>query len=205
MKAKSFDKKQELLDAALAEFTEHSYGDASLNNIIKNAGISKGTFYYHFADKESLYLHLIQGAVDAKLDFLNRCLKDYTHNDDCNVFESLKLQARFGIKFAIDHPQYYLLGMMFLKEKGNKIYDTVMAMLDNTTENYYESLIEKAMERGDFRSGLTVAYIKRMLTFLLYRYDEIFDIKREDFNFEKMSHDFDQLIDFMQYGLGNNQ
>lgn len=205
MKEKSFDRKQELLDAALTEFIEYSYGEASLNNIIKNAGISKGTFYYHFADKQALYLSLIQGTVDAKMEFLERRLKDYVHDDDMNIFETLKLQARFGIEFAIEKPKYYLLGMMFLKEKGNKIYDAVMAMLDNTTESYYDSLIEKAMSRGDLREGLSPAYIKRMLTYLLYHYDEIFDIKREELDFDQMIANFNQLIDFIWHGLGADQ
>ncbi|QOX64950.1 TetR/AcrR family transcriptional regulator [Anoxybacterium hadale] len=205
MKEKSFDRKQELLDAALTEFIEYSYGEASLNNIIKNAGISKGTFYYHFADKQALYLSLIQGTVDAKMEFLERRLKDYVHDDDMNIFETLKLQARFGIEFAIEKPKYYLLGMMFLKEKGNKIYDAVMDMLDNTTESYYDSLIEKAMSRGDLREGLSPAYIKRMLTYLLYHYDEIFDIKREELDFDQMIANFNQLIDFIWHGLGADQ
>lgn len=202
MKEKSFDRRQELMDAALAEFIEHSYTEASLNNIIKNAGISKGTFYYHFSDKQALYLSLIQGAVDAKMNFLERRMQDYVHDDDRNIFEILKLQARFGIEFAIEQPKFYLLGMMFLKEKGNKIYDTVMAMLGSTTESYYDTLIEKAMQRGDLRAGLSAPYIKRMITYLLVHYDEIFDIKREELDFNKMIKNFNQLIDFMSHGLG---
>lgn len=203
MKEKSFDRKQELMDAALAEFMEYSYGEASLNNIIKNAGISKGTFYYHFSDKQALYLSLIQGAVESKMEFLERRMQHYIHNDDENIFEILKLQARFGIEFAIEQPKFYLLSMMFLKEKGNKIYDAVMEMLDGDTERYYDALIEKAMDRGDFRAGLSVPYIKRMLTYLLIHYDEIFDIKREELDFDKMIENFNQLIDFMRNGLGS--
>ncbi len=44
LKEKSFERKTELLEAALDEFTSKSYEDASLNMIIKNAGISKGLF-----------------------------------------------------------------------------------------------------------------------------------------------------------------
>jgi AcrR family transcriptional regulator len=205
MKEKSFDRKKELLDAALTEFMEYSYGEASLNNIIKNAGISKGTFYYHFEDKQALYLSLIQGAVDAKIEFLERRLQDDVPDDDMDLFETIKLQARFGIEFAIEKPKYYLLGMMFLKEKGNKIYDTVMTMLGGTTDSYYDSLIEKAMRRGDFREGLSAPYIKRMLTYLLFHYDEIFDVKREELDFDQMIANFNQMIDFIRHGLGADQ
>lgn len=203
MKIKSFDRRAELLEAAFDEFTSKSYEDASLNSIIKNAGISKGTFYYHFQDKKALYLTLIRLTVDAKMEFMERRLKDYTHNDDLSVFENLKLQARFGVEFAKDYPRYYLLGMKFRKEKGKEIYEAVMDMLDDTTESFYEDLMEKAMRRGDFRKEIPAEFAKRVMAFLLYRFDEVFEITNERYDFDKMLHDFDSLIDFIQHGLGN--
>lgn len=190
------------MEAALDEFIAKSYEDASLNSMIKNAGISKGTFYYHFKDKEALYLSLLQYAADAKLEFLERRLKDYVHDDSLNLFESLRLQARFGVEFARDYPRYYLLGLMFLREKGNIIYETAINMLDDTTESYYNSLLEQAMERGDIRDGISASFAKKILSYLFYRYDELFDIKREEIDFDQMLRDFDALIDFIQYGLG---
>lgn len=205
MKIKSFDRKEELLEAAMDEFIAKSYEEASLNNIIKNAGISKGTFYYHFQDKQALYLSLLQSTVDAKMEFMERRLKDYVHKEDLSIFENLKLQARFGVEFAKDYPRYYLLGLMFLREKGNKIYEVAMNMLDDTSENYYDVLMEKAKERGDFRNGVTIEFAKKILVYMLYRFDEIFDIKRAEFDFDRMICDFDNLIDFMQHGLGSEK
>ena len=205
MKIKSFDRKEELLQAAMDEFIAKSYEEASLNNIIKKAGISKGTFYYHFQDKQALYLSLLQSTVDAKMEFMERRLKDYVHNEDISIFENLKLQARFGVEFAKDYPRYYLLGSMFLREKGNKIYEVAMSMLDNTAENYYDDLMEKALKRGDLRNGVSLEFAKKIFIYILYRFDEIFEIKRSEFNFELMISDFDNLIDFMEHGLGSEK
>jgi len=205
IKIKSFDRKEELLSAAWDEFIIKSYEDASLNNIIKNAGISKGTFYYHFKDKQALYLSLLQSTVDAKIEFVGRRLKDYIHNEDLNIFENLKLQARFGIEFAKEYPKYYLFGLMFLREKGNEIYKTAMGMLDDTTENYYEEMMEKAFEKSDIRNGVSMQFAKKIMIYLLYRYDEIFNIKAEDLDFDRMLRDLDTLVDFMQYGLASDR
>lgn len=204
MKKKSFDRKEELLEAALEEFSAKSFEEASLNRIIKDAGISKGTFYYHFQDKQALYLSLIQAAVDAKLEFMSTRLRDYVHDDDLSIFESLKLQARFGIEFAKEYPRYYLLGLMFLKEKNNEIYQVAMDMLGETSDAYYDHLLEKAMERGDIREGISKDFVRRILAFLLYRFDELFDIKREDLDFDRILLDFDNLIGFIQSGLGTH-
>ena len=43
--------KSKLLEASIDEFAEKGYNDASLNAIIKAAGISKGSLYYYFEDK----------------------------------------------------------------------------------------------------------------------------------------------------------
>jgi len=68
-KKKSFEKRQELIDAAIKEFGEKGYENASLNNILKEARISKGTFYYHFDNKEDLYMYLISIFINEKKSF----------------------------------------------------------------------------------------------------------------------------------------
>ena len=47
---------EELIKAALIEFGDKGYENASLNNILKEAGISKGTFYYHFKNRRIIYI-----------------------------------------------------------------------------------------------------------------------------------------------------
>jgi len=44
-KEKRFQRENDLLKAALDEFSSKSYEEASLNRIIKNAGMSKGSKY----------------------------------------------------------------------------------------------------------------------------------------------------------------
>ncbi len=141
MKVKSFDREKELMEAALDEFGMKSYEEASLNNIIKNAGISKGTFYYHIQDKKMLYLSLLQTSVNAKIKFMETKIKDYTDREDLNLFDHFRIQVKFGLEFANNYPKYYLLGMMFLKEKGNQIYHEAMDMLGDTSEKYYEYVL----------------------------------------------------------------
>jgi AcrR family transcriptional regulator len=48
------------LRAAADEFTRHGFARASLNRIIESAGISKGSLYYCFDDKEELYADVVR-------------------------------------------------------------------------------------------------------------------------------------------------
>ena len=56
-------KRQAILAAAMGEFVHHSFETASLNEIIRASGLSKGVIYYHFASKEDLFLTLLQESM----------------------------------------------------------------------------------------------------------------------------------------------
>ncbi len=53
------EKRQRLLDAAWAEFTQVRYVDVSINKIIRQARIPRGSFYQYFTDKEELFYYLL--------------------------------------------------------------------------------------------------------------------------------------------------
>lgn len=52
-------RRDQILHAAQAEFLRNGYEGASLNTIIGDAGISKGSLYYYFEDKTDLYLTVL--------------------------------------------------------------------------------------------------------------------------------------------------
>lgn len=52
-------KKQRIIDAALDEFTMRPFNEASITNIVKQADISRGSFYQYFGNKENIYKYLV--------------------------------------------------------------------------------------------------------------------------------------------------
>ena len=53
------EKRERLLRAAREEFSRVPYESASVNRIIRSAGIPRGSFYMYFTDKEELFGHLM--------------------------------------------------------------------------------------------------------------------------------------------------
>lgn len=53
-------KKQRIMDAAKKEFSRVPLAEASIAQIIKDAGIPRGSFYQYFEDKEDLYFYYFQ-------------------------------------------------------------------------------------------------------------------------------------------------
>ena len=56
--------RERLLRAAAAEFAERGYAGASSESISRRAGMSKATFYEHFANKEECILALFDRAAE---------------------------------------------------------------------------------------------------------------------------------------------
>jgi len=55
--------RQRLLDAAEAVFAEKGYHGAIVDDIIQRADMSKGGFYFHFPNKQSIFLALLDALV----------------------------------------------------------------------------------------------------------------------------------------------
>lgn len=70
------DKKKKLLDAAIQEFSSHILEEASINQIIKVANISRGSFYTYFKDKEDLYSYLLNHYKEKLLKAIIQSLKE---------------------------------------------------------------------------------------------------------------------------------
>lgn len=203
MKKKSFERKKELLDAALDEFTLKNYENASLNTILKNAGISKGTFYYHFQDKEALYLYLLENANKAKWEFLDNYIKENSIDvEQKDIFEVFKIQAELGMKFATLFPKYHRLSLMFAHEKGSQIYEDIKDVLGLTTEAMMEEMVEKGIKNRDFDCKFSKDFLVKIMSFLFLNFDQIFSTE-EDFKLENMVQNLKNYVDFMKNGLGN--
>jgi AcrR family transcriptional regulator len=59
------ERPKQILDAALAVFAEHGLAAARLDDIAKLAGLSKGTIYLYFPNKEELFREVVRATVVA--------------------------------------------------------------------------------------------------------------------------------------------
>ena len=58
------EKRTRFLEAAWEEFTRVSFAEASTNQIVRRAGVPRGSFYQYFRDKEDLFAYLMTQARD---------------------------------------------------------------------------------------------------------------------------------------------
>lgn len=194
-KEKSFKNKRELIDAAIKEFSERGYDNASLNNILKEAQISKGTFYYHFTNKEDLYFYLIDILIGEKKKFFSTNIDPDIYQK--NIFDLLKFLTHKGIKFAQEHPHITKFSASYIKERGNEIYEKALKRYNYHDNDFINFIIENAYNRGELREDLSIEFVKNLVGYLFTHIVEIANIVDVDDVHEAATN----LIDFIKNGL----
>jgi AcrR family transcriptional regulator len=197
---KSFERRRELIAAAIAEFAEKSFEAASLNHIIETAAISKGTFYYHFPSKEELFFYLVDYAVQRRLEFVADRMVKRPDAADLDLFENLKLQAVIGVDFALEHPDLVLFAKRAVRERG-PIAAALMQRLAGRTSAILRPLLERAVAAGELRGDLDLAFTETVLSHLLLNFDELFVAPRQTPDRTQVYADLDRYFAFIKHGL----
>lgn len=70
------ERRQEILDVALGLFYAHGYETTSIQHIIDQIGIAKGTFYHYFSSKTDLLDSLIDHLITTTLERVEPVLDD---------------------------------------------------------------------------------------------------------------------------------
>ena len=101
------EKQEKLLEAATREFSHRPFNEASINQIIKEAGIPRGSFYMYFQDKEALFRSLLQGYVDQ----LFMLLEEFLLRNGGDIFQAL-LDLYDYVQAKIDNQHLGEIGAM---------------------------------------------------------------------------------------------
>ena len=98
------------MDAATAEFVEKGYDEASVNQIIAAAGISKGSFYYYFEDKTDLFVAVLREhmSFDDLLDFAH--LEEATCHEE--FWRFIREMTDEAMRRADEKPELMQLGVV---------------------------------------------------------------------------------------------
>lgn len=94
-------RQQIILEAAIAEFGNHSYEAASISHIVSRAKIAKGSFYQYFEDKQDLYLYLVDRALEARNLFIATAKLPSIQS---GFFVYLRALFQAVLEFQLAHP-----------------------------------------------------------------------------------------------------
>ena len=148
---RSYDPEQSrraLVDAAVGLFGTKGFHEASVQEIVEAAGLTKGAFYHHFESKEDV-LHVIHdNFMDAHLDRQERITTRFER-----AHEQLFHLVRTLVFIVADHrPEvqiFYRERRALNARRFPESYNKRQA-----AEQLYIDTLARGIDRGEFREGL---------------------------------------------------
>lgn len=139
------ERKQQLVDAAMALFTARGYAATRISDICAEAGVAKGLFYWYFPRKVDLFTELVRTMRQR----LRRAQADAV-GPGATALERIVAGSEASVIFIADHAPYFAL--VELERADPAIADA----LRGTTRIYLDdvvALVREAQAAGDVRTG----------------------------------------------------
>jgi AcrR family transcriptional regulator len=95
------EKRLKVEEAAIAEFAANPLQSASVNAIVSEAGIAKGSFYQYFENIDDLHGHILSLIYKKKLEVINSLPLDSANLD---TFRYLRRVLQAAVEFQIRYP-----------------------------------------------------------------------------------------------------
>src|SRR5918996_5729590 len=105
--------REELLAAASRVFARNGFHATSLDTVAEEAGFSRGAVYYNFADKEELFLELLDRRCAERARDI-RAVFGAGGGDIASTAEQAQLAAREALEAMIGDPEWRALYLEFL-------------------------------------------------------------------------------------------
>ncbi len=192
-------KKNRIYEAALNEFSRTRFESSKVSNIIKEAGIPRGSFYQYFEDKFDLYLYIFDEIGKRKMAYIGDIQSKIQEMSLFDLWEELYIT---GAKFAMENPRLVDITKFLLSSK-DQVYNKLMGNNLKLAVDYYVQMIEVNKKNGLIRESVDSVTLATMMieTTTNVAVDNL--TTGDDFgtDFEKMIQEIKKRIDIFRKGV----
>lgn len=139
--------KRAIFDSAIKVFSSYGYDAATVDEVAINAGVAKGTLYYHFKSKEDLFNFIIKEGVNFIKDEVENALIDIE-----DPIEKIKISAKVQLKYVYENKDLFrvIMSQMWgLGERHKEMREQVKTLINLTTAGFDEIIEENHNEELD--------------------------------------------------------
>lgn len=162
----SVAKKRRIFDAAVQEFSTRRFSEASINQIVKAAGIPRGSFYQYFSGKEDAFRYMFEEIVREKREIIRRA---GVPDPDADVFEICIQATRASLAWGRSKPEYSQISMLMEIDTSAFIAELRAASFEGLIK-----MIERDKERGLIRTDADAALVADMIYSLIWKQFSLF-------------------------------
>jgi AcrR family transcriptional regulator len=158
--------RQEILHAAMDEFSESGLGGARIDSIAERAGINKRLIYYYFGAKDELFLAVLEQTY-ADIREAERAL----HLETADPADALRRLVAFTWKHYLAHPEFLtLLNSENLHRARHLKQSTRIREMNSPLIQTLGDVLERGRRDGVFRGGVDALQLYISIAALAYFY-----------------------------------
>ncbi|WP_409250821.1 TetR/AcrR family transcriptional regulator [Bacillus sp. SCS-153A] len=192
------DKQDKILNAALTEFAMKGYKNASTNEIVKEAGISKGLLFHYFSNKKELYLFLF----DHFVAILIKKMKQEVNWEVKDIFDRNRELAAVKIELFYQYPQVFdFFNGIYFEENKEVSRELEKRKHGFLTHNYKDMM--KDIDTSQFKEEVEVEKVVDIITWSLEGFSnriqaEVKGMKLQEINLEKTLSELDEYLEVLK-------
>lgn len=139
----------EILEAAFLEFSRNGYAATTLDQIAERAGVTKGTIYVYFENKEHLFISMVRELTKGTLDTVSEMFERH----EGSTASLLRELFSFIYQHIVEDRRRRELARMLIAESARfpALADRYYAEVHTPCLALLERVIRRGIDRGDIR------------------------------------------------------
>jgi AcrR family transcriptional regulator len=160
--------RERILEVGQRHFERFGYRRAVIDEIVREVGIAKGTFYLHFTSKEALFFELVNRLREEAMAKFYAAMQDQP-----TATAKLRTMIRMSLEAFDDYP---LLARLVADDPEFRLVARLLEQPDVQEEvghsvRYVQDILSEGIAAGELRADLdleTVPFVIGTLKFLHY-------------------------------------
>lgn len=138
--------KRAIFDAAIKIFSVSGYEGATMDDMAQEAGVAKGTLYYHFKSKEEIFKYIITEGVEV----IKEQIAEASQKEE-DALSKLKALCRLQLNLVYEKRDFFKVIMSQLW--GQEVRQLELREVIDNYINSIEKYIKEAMDEGIIKKG----------------------------------------------------
>lgn len=154
------EKRIRIINAAMKEFATHGFKGAKTDNIVQQAGISKGLLFHYFGTKKGLFDFILDYVIEVSVSFLDEI------NMDEDILTRLRENTLIKIKLAEKSPDLFNFIITASERDEEDIQRVAKEKIEEFKELAY-SIMFKGIDYSKFKEGIDIQLAMNMITWVI--------------------------------------
>ena len=145
------ERPKEILEAAFEEFSRNGYAAATLEQVAERAGVTKGTIYVYFENKEHLFISMVHELMKVTLDTVHEMFERH----EGSTADLLRAQFSYIYQNIVEDRRRREVARMLIAEAPRfpALADRYYEEIHRPCMELFKQAIQRGVDRGEIRSS----------------------------------------------------